>query len=113
MQVQDVMKTDIFSIASDTPLRDAINLLYSEKVSGVMVVDVSGEMLGMLSEKDIYKTLYPSYEDFMATPERFTDFQNQEHNINDITAHNYFIDNYYHKLRGGSHIDKVIEIFNS
>ena len=37
----------------------------------------------------------------------------EEYNIDDIPAHKYFTDNYYHKLRGSSHIDEVIKNFNT
>ena len=81
MLVGDVMKTDIFTLPESATLRDAIDMLFQEKVSGVMIMDESGVMQGMLSEKDIYKALYPSYEEFMSSPETFTNFQHQEHNI--------------------------------
>lgn len=83
MQVQDVMKKDMFTISGSATLRDAIDMLYKEQVSGLIVLGETGEMLGMLSEKDVYSTLYPSYEEFMKHPESFTNFQNQEHNIAD------------------------------
>lgn len=80
MRVVDVMKTTIYTVSPDATLQDAVKLLLKHQTSGLVVVE-SSRVVGILSEKDIYRVFYPSYQEYYAAPESFTDFQQQEHEI--------------------------------
>jgi CBS domain-containing protein len=84
MLVRDVMKTEIYTISPEATLNDAVKIIYNNVVSGLVVVDPNKKVLGLLSEKDIYKSLYPGYSDFMKHPEAFTNFENQEKAIHEM-----------------------------
>lgn len=56
--IRDVMRADPFSITPAQPLHDALELLIENNISGLPVVDESGRLLGVLSEKDLLKILY-------------------------------------------------------
>lgn len=43
------------------PVMEAINVLSASKISGLPVLDSSGKIIGMFTEKDILKTIMPSY----------------------------------------------------
>lgn len=77
------MKKDVYTIYPDATLRDAAEMLLQYKISGLIVVDKKGTVVGVLSEKDIYRALYPSYRDFYEHPELFTDFKKQEEDIHE------------------------------
>ncbi len=55
------MERNVITVSPDTSYQDIARLLYNQNISGVPVVDEKGEVLGVVSEKDIFRVLYPSY----------------------------------------------------
>jgi CBS domain-containing protein len=55
--VADFMVTDLYTLSPDTDIRDAVDFLLEHKISGAPVVDQSGALLGVISEKDCLKLL--------------------------------------------------------
>lgn len=53
MRVRELMTRDVATVTPDAPLRDAASVLVERRVSGVPVVGVQGEVVGVLSEADI------------------------------------------------------------
>lgn len=51
--VADVMTADPITVGPDTPLKEAITLLAENRISGLPVVDGSGQLMGVLSETDL------------------------------------------------------------
>lgn len=58
MKVKDVMTKNVVTIKADIPLKDAIRILVGKGISGVPVVDDSGKVTGILSEKDIMNYMF-------------------------------------------------------
>ena len=52
MRVQDVMTRSVISVRPDTQLREVARLLDEHRISGVLVVDEQGALLGVVSEAD-------------------------------------------------------------
>jgi len=50
--VKDYMTTKLINIEHNQPVYDAIKTLLSNRISGAPVVDESGKLVGILSEKD-------------------------------------------------------------
>lgn len=72
------MKTEIVTIPFGTSYREVAKILLSKRVSGAPVVDEKGQLVGVVSEKDLFKAIYPSYNDFYAAPANFIDFDKLE-----------------------------------
>jgi CBS domain-containing protein len=53
MKVADAMTRDVLTVDADASLKDAAGVLVEHHVTGVPVVDVGGNVLGVLSEADI------------------------------------------------------------
>lgn len=53
MQVKDVMTPDPVTVGPDEPLRQVADLLATHGISGLPVVGVAGEPLGVVSEADL------------------------------------------------------------
>jgi CBS domain-containing protein len=51
------MARDLITVTPETDAYDAIALLLKHRISGAPVVDGSGNLVGMLSERDCLKTL--------------------------------------------------------
>ncbi len=85
MKVKDVMSTEVITITPDTTYEDAAKMLYENRHSGFPVVDSGGNIVGMLSEKNLFRGMYPSYEDFMADLEgHFLSPESREERITEI-----------------------------
>lgn len=77
MSASDCMSDDESVVHPETELLEAINLLLSNKLSGVTVVNKDGEVVGMLSELDCLRAILKSnyhqepgglVADYMTTP---------------------------------------------
>jgi CBS domain-containing protein len=51
----DYMAASLVTFRPDTPVLDAIHQLIEKRISGAPVVDSSGDLVGMLTEKDCMK----------------------------------------------------------
>lgn len=62
LRVRDVMTPDPVVLSAEGSLRDAARLLYSAGISGAPVVDDGGQLIGVLSERDLLtKEAPPAY----------------------------------------------------
>lgn len=61
MKVKEIMTKEIKSISGEISAKEAMNLLFKYKISGLPVLDKNDKLIGMFTEKDILKTVLPSY----------------------------------------------------
>lgn len=85
MKVRDIMKTDVYSVKPDDSLTKVASIICGKKVSGVSVVDESGKLVGIISEKDLLKAIYPTYEEFWEYPVHQMDFEEMEDRVEDMS----------------------------
>lgn len=85
MQVKEIMKTNIIKIKKGTNLKEAARILADNKISGAPVVDEKERLIGIISEKDIFRTLYPNYEEFYLDTGLRVDFEKIEDRISEIS----------------------------
>jgi len=52
------MRTEPFTVHPETPLRNALEILIDNDISGLPVVDGSGVIVGVLSDTDLMKAFY-------------------------------------------------------
>lgn len=57
MHVGDVMSTNVFTVRQGSSLVDAAHLMLEHKVSGLPVVDVEGQLIGILTEADLLSAM--------------------------------------------------------
>jgi CBS domain-containing protein len=55
MKALDVMTPNVVTIASGTPIREAIRLMLDRNISGLPVVDAAGKVAGILTEGDLLR----------------------------------------------------------
>jgi CBS domain-containing protein len=55
IHARDYMARDIVTFTPDIDLMDAISILVDRRISGAPVVDATGNLVGVLSEKDCLK----------------------------------------------------------
>ena len=66
MIVKDIMNQSVKTAKSDTLIKDIASVMCLNKISGVPVVDDDNALVGVLSEKDILKVMFPDVTQVMA-----------------------------------------------
>ncbi len=81
MQVRDIMETNVKTVTPDTLVKDIALTMVMGRISGAPVVDEHKNLVGIISEKDILKHMFPNLNDFIdgIAP----DFEEMEQNYND------------------------------
>jgi IMP dehydrogenase len=59
---EEIMTQDVVTVKEDTSIREAMEIMLQEAVSGVPVVDDDMVLMGVLSEKDVLTLLYDKKE---------------------------------------------------
>ena len=55
MRVIDLMTTDVVTVATSAPLREAARIMVNQGVSGLPVTDESGKLIGIITEADFLR----------------------------------------------------------
>jgi CBS domain-containing protein len=55
MRARDVMTTDVVSVAPETSVADAAQIMLDRRISGVPVIDGTGRLAGMVTEGDLMR----------------------------------------------------------
>lgn len=61
MKIKDIMITDIKTVSLDMNAKEALELLFKYKMSGLPVVDKDFRLIGMFTEESVLFKLFPSY----------------------------------------------------
>ena len=85
MLVKDVMSKPVYTVREDASFKKVVKKLQNKKISGVTVINKSGKMVGVISEKDLLHKLFPKEQDFYKDLEYFKNFERIEHEARDIT----------------------------
>lgn len=78
MQVSDIMSRTVHTVGPDALLRQVVTLICLHHISGLPVVDEESRVVGIISERDILKALYPGYDELINDPARSRDFEDME-----------------------------------
>ena len=60
LTVEKVMSHNVVTIEADKSIIDAAELMLNMKISGLPVIDSAGDLVGMLTESDIFRMLIKS-----------------------------------------------------
>jgi len=78
MKVRELMKKDVIVIKKGASYQEVSKILVDNKISGAPVVDEEGKIIGVVSEKDLFRAIYPGYSEFYESPESHLDFEKLE-----------------------------------
>ena len=84
MKIASIMTTDVVTIPLGSTYEEAAKAFYDRQVSGMPVVDAQGQVVGVLSDKDLYRVLFPWYKSFLEDPVEYTDFEAREAKIEEV-----------------------------
>ncbi len=57
--VADYMTRDLTAVSVETTLREVIEILSSERIYGVPVIDDDNKVIGFISEKTVVRSVFP------------------------------------------------------
>ena len=83
MIVKDIMNSSVKTAKADTPIKEIASIMCFNKISGVPVVDDNNKLVGVLSEKDILRAMFPDVEQIMLEGAK-TDFESREDDYKNI-----------------------------
>ncbi len=86
MKVREVMIAPVVTVSPKTSYEETAALLHKHKISGMPVVDDAGNLIGIVSEKDLFRAMFPSYENYAREPYVYHDPELQEDEIEEIRA---------------------------
>jgi len=84
MRVSDIMTPAVHTVGPEATLKEVALLICRRHISGVPVVDAAGRLMGIVSERDVLKALYPTYDELMDDPARSRDFVDMESRYRDV-----------------------------
>lgn len=58
LEAKDIMTTGLITVTEQTPVREAIDILAENKITGLPVIDGDNRLVGIISEKDILIMAY-------------------------------------------------------
>ncbi|MDQ7849454.1 MAG: CBS domain-containing protein [Armatimonadota bacterium] len=53
VQAREIMSSPVLTVTPETPVRDAVQLMLGNHISGLPVVDAQGHLVGIISEADL------------------------------------------------------------
>lgn len=79
MRIKDIFTpSEVCTCSPSTPWSEAAALLIEKQLPAVPVVDGEGRVVGVLSEKDLFRALFPLYKDWMDAPQAYYNFELME-----------------------------------
>jgi len=63
MKVQEIMSKEVISLRPEDSAKDALDILFKKRISGLPVIDRQGKLVGMFTEKEVLLKILPSYVD--------------------------------------------------
>lgn len=73
MKVADVMTHKVAAIGPDTTYEEAVNMMEKTLTSALPIIDADNALVGIVSEKDLFRALYPDYSDYFVNPGAYND----------------------------------------
>jgi CBS domain-containing protein len=86
MLVQEIMITNIRSATAESNIQEIAMTMCFNKISGMPVIDAERNIIGVISEKDILRGMYPKVDEFMGSGMNAgrTDFEKLESEYSDM-----------------------------
>jgi predicted transcriptional regulator len=82
MLVKDIMNTNVRTARPDSSINEVAIVMCFNKISGLPVIVNDNEIVGIISEKDILKAIYPNVSEFMESGR--VDFEALENEYRDL-----------------------------
>ena len=78
------MRTEVITVTPATPYEEAAKIMHQHNFSGLPVVEADGKLVGIVSEKDLFRALYPEVSVYLKEPDAYRDQESRESEIEKI-----------------------------
>jgi CBS domain-containing protein len=114
LKVRDIMTKDVISVKKDAPIYEAVDVLLTNQITGVPVVEDDMTLVGILTEKDLLRLFYASEEEKDKTVEYFMTRPAVHYNENDSLQSicDFMMINYFRRVPVTSKDGKVVGIIS-
>lgn len=82
MRVEEIMTQAVKTATPETPVREIATQMVLNHISGMPVIDAEGQIVGVISEKDVLHHMFPNVQELMEIGLR--DLEALEHNYNSV-----------------------------
>ena len=83
MKVSEIMTKQVFSIGSDSSLKECAEILKKYQSNGLVVVD-RGKTVGVITKADVFKAILPRYPDIIEDERHMADFEYIEERVHKL-----------------------------
>ncbi len=97
LKAKDIMTKNVISLEKETPVSQALKVLFDNNISSIPVVEEDNTLVGILSEKDMLKLFgkeekskSKKVDDYMTQPAVHFDENENLHDVCDCLMNNYF-----------------------
>lgn len=87
MKVKDIMRTNFLAITKGSTYREVAEVLIKNNKTSAPVMDNKGNLIGFVSEKDLFRILFPFYKSYYANPELYMNGESRESKASEIKDH--------------------------
>lgn len=84
MKVHEIMSIDIIAVKPNTSFRDLWKSIFKHKIHALPVIDAKKKLIGLVTEEDLLKPLYPDYQHLIEDFTSATDFEDMEEKVHDL-----------------------------
>lgn len=81
------MDTKFIAIKKGTTYEEVFQIFDKNNISGAPVVDENESIIGIVSEKDLFRVLFPYYTSYYNNPELYVDYEERENKVDEIRHH--------------------------
>ena len=85
MLVKQIMQVNVQTVSPDDPVAKVARMIMLHRIAGIPVVDERGRVVGIISEQDILKAMFPSYSEFIESSMSHRDFEDMEDRYLDVS----------------------------
>ena len=97
LKAKDIMTKNVISLEKETPISQALKVLFDNNISSIPVVEEDNTLVGILSERDLLKLFgkeekskSKKVDDYMTQPAVHFDENENLHDVRDCLMNNYF-----------------------
>lgn len=84
MKVHHAMSRDVVKAKTKTPFRELWQAIFQKHIHAIPIVDEKNRLIGIISEEDLIKPLYPNYSEFISDFMAASNFEEMEEKLADL-----------------------------
>lgn len=84
MKVHEIMIIDPLTVNTTNSYEDVARLILASKIKEFPIIDSENQLVGMVTEMDMVRVLYPYYDSYYKKSSQYTDFEKRESKLSEI-----------------------------